>query len=104
MASVLWTKPALNDLRDITEYIEKDSQTYAEKTARKLVSAPKILDQFPKIGRIVPEFGIETVRELIYRNFRIIYEIRGQTIYIEAIIHTSRNIDSHFTPGPWVIE
>ncbi|MBI5471129.1 MAG: hypothetical protein HY961_02155 [Ignavibacteriae bacterium] len=42
MAKVFWTKPAEEDLREIVEYIARDSYYYAERTRMRLVQAPRI--------------------------------------------------------------
>ena len=31
------------------------------------------LERFPRLGRIVPEIGDASIRELIYRSYRIMY-------------------------------
>ena len=57
MAKVVWTEPALNDLQGIIEYIAKDSLVYAERFGMRVVQAPRILQQSPFLGRMVPEFN-----------------------------------------------
>lgn len=101
MAQVVWTGPALKDLEVITKYIAMDSPRYAERFARKLVRAPRLLSKHPQIGRIVPEFEDDMLRELIMGAYRIIYEIRGETCYGEAVIHASRDLMQHYQPGEW---
>lgn len=34
-----------------------------------------LLRQHPQLGRMVPEFGNEKVRELLYRQYRISYHL-----------------------------
>ena len=101
MAKIVQTEPALRNLEIIINYIAIDSPLYAERIGNKIVHAPRILKNYPKIGRIVPEFNINSVRELIYGSYRIIYEIRKETCFIEAIIHSSRDLISHYKPGKW---
>lgn len=33
----------------------------------------------PKIGRIVPEFDREDIREIFHKNYRIVYKIASDT-------------------------
>lgn len=101
MAKVIWTQPALNCLHDIIAHIAEDSSIYAEKFGICVVEAPRRLEQFPYCGRIVPEFEDETIRELIYGSYRIIYLIRHDVCYITAIIHGSRDILRHLKSGDW---
>jgi toxin ParE1/3/4 len=48
------------------------------------------LEEFPKSGRVVPDFDTENVRELIEGNYRIIYEIKPDHIGIIRIHHAAR--------------
>ena len=64
MAQVIWSDSAIQDLNDIGEYISKDSKRYAEITVDLLFSSTDILADHPKAGRMVPEFEIESIREL----------------------------------------
>ncbi|WP_099325442.1 type II toxin-antitoxin system RelE/ParE family toxin [Candidatus Kuenenia stuttgartiensis] len=50
----------------------------------------KSIPQFPKSGRMVPEYGDEDLREKIYENYRIVYRIKGELIEVVAICHGSR--------------
>lgn len=104
MAKVVWTEPALNDLQGIIEYIAKDSIVYAERFGMRVVQAPRILQQFPFLGRIVPEFNDQSIRELIYGSYRIIYKATDTPCFIAAVIHGSRDIFKHLKPGEWNIE
>ncbi len=103
MAEVDWTEPALRDLEIVINYIAMDSPRYAERCGNNIVQAPRILKDHPKIGRIIPEFNVDSVRELIYGAYRIIYEIRKDTCYIVAVIHSSRDLIRHYKPGKWDI-
>ena len=76
MAKVVWTGPALRDLEVIVRYIAMDSPRYAERFSKRLVQAPRVLREYPSVGRIVPEYQLANFRELILGAYRIIYEIR----------------------------
>ena len=101
MAKVVWTGPALRDLEVIVRYIAMDSPRYAERFSKRLVQAPRVLREYPSVGRIVPECQLANFRELILGAYRIIYEIRQETCYIEAVIHASRDLMMHYEPGQW---
>jgi toxin ParE1/3/4 len=75
MAQVVWTESALDDLDGIGEYISKNSIRYAQVVVNELFVAVNILEDNPMIGRKVPEFGDDSIRELINGNYRIIYLI-----------------------------
>jgi addiction module RelE/StbE family toxin len=77
MVEIIWTDSAIQDLIGIGEYIGNDSFKYAQLTVATLFEAPLILINHPKAGKIVPEFGSQSIRELICGNYRIIYRIVG---------------------------
>ena len=53
MARVKWTTHALENVNDIAEYIAKDSQRYASAQVERFFERTKILEDFPKSGRMV---------------------------------------------------
>ena len=88
---VKWAAPAKRDLKQIHDYIAKDSKYYAKKVAQNIVAATEELGKFPKIGRIVPEIDDTNVRESFVYSYRLIYEIATDRIEILAIIHGKRD-------------
>ena len=104
MASVRWTVGAQEDLRAIVEYIRQDSPTYAAATALRIVAAVERLRRHPKLDRRVPEFENPTIRELIVRNYRVVYQLRGQRVGIVAIVHGSRDLLRHIGKEEWSFE
>jgi addiction module RelE/StbE family toxin len=87
-----WSRRALNDLEDIAEYIAADSPTYARNVIKKIVSQTRMLAQFPRSGRMVPEYDDENVRELIVYSYRIIYRLQENEVVIAAVVHGGRNL------------
>ena len=91
-----------NDIRDdITEiynYIAKDSLKYALETANNIYSRIAELENSPYLGRYVPEFSDKQYRELLYKNYRIVYDISEETniIYIHFLIHGKRDFTSFY--------
>ena len=99
MAIVRWTPQAIQDIIDIAEYISKDSVRCASLFVVKIFEKESVLSVSVRVGRVVPEFGDENIRELIYQRYRIIYKvISGDRIDILSIFHGSRmlNEDSIF--------
>ena len=93
MGKVIWTEPALADLREIRDFVAKDSPTYAARLASRLVEAPRRLAQFDKSGQRVPEFDQDHIRELPVGSYRLIYVVRNGTCYIVAVVHGSRDLE-----------
>ena len=93
MVEIEWSPSAENDLNEIIDFIAQDSLEYAlsfyEQTREKVEN----LTQFPKMGRIVPELDDPNIRELILRNYRLIYRILGEKVQIVRLFHGSRVLD-----------
>jgi toxin ParE1/3/4 len=62
---VKWSVPAKNDLKQIHDYIAKDSRYYAQNVVQEIVAKTETLIDFSKIGRVVPEISDQNIRELI---------------------------------------
>jgi toxin ParE1/3/4 len=91
---VKWSVPARNDLKQIHDYIAKDSKFYAKRVTQDIVAKTGTLTDFPEIGRVVPEINDQNIRELIVYSYRLVYEISARGIEILAIIHGRRNFES----------
>ncbi|MEN6468981.1 MAG: type II toxin-antitoxin system RelE/ParE family toxin [Smithella sp.] len=88
---VIWAEPAKSDLRSIHDFIASDSKYYAKKVVQDVIDRTNILDEYPRIGRKVPEIGEENIREIFAYSYRILYEIKKETVYIIGIIHGRQN-------------
>ncbi len=93
---VKWTKPAKHDLKQVYDYIARDSKFYAKKVSQEIVEKSEKLNSFPEVGRIVPEIGDPNIRELIIYSYRLIYEIFTNRIEVLALIHGKRNFTQEF--------
>ena len=104
MGKVIWTDKAVKHLQSIHEYISNDSETYANRLVESLVRATLKLEKFPRTGRIVPEFEDTAFdfREVIYRGYRIVYEINKKDIEILAVINSRRDLEKAVREG-WEI-
>lgn len=102
MGKIKWTERASRNLQDIHEYISRDSVIYATRFAKSLVKATKRLEDMPYSGRTVPEFDNDNFREVIYRNYRIVYRLVGKNKDVEilAVVHGARDIRNLF-PDEW---
>jgi plasmid stabilization system protein ParE len=50
------------------------------------------------MGRVVPEYQLENIRELIVKPYRVLYRILGDECLIEAVFHSKQNLTAHFFP------
>jgi plasmid stabilization system protein ParE len=72
---VILTPRAQQDLRSVTKFIAEHDRDAAQKFGYKLVEVSLSLNRMPERGRVVPEFDDRTIRELIHRSYRIIYQV-----------------------------
>ncbi|MCM2357649.1 MAG: type II toxin-antitoxin system RelE/ParE family toxin [Geobacteraceae bacterium] len=97
-----WAEPALLDLEGIRDYIRKDSEYYARRFVEKIVAAVEKLAKFPGIGRHVPEADDETIRELIFRDYRIMYRLEQRRVLVLTVIHGARDLEQREIK-PWEV-
>ncbi|MGH8594910.1 MAG: type II toxin-antitoxin system RelE/ParE family toxin [Gammaproteobacteria bacterium] len=64
--TIRWSARARSDIRDLQQYIAKDSPYYARQFITKIFGAVEKLVDHPKIGRRVPEAHRDDVRELVF--------------------------------------
>jgi toxin ParE1/3/4 len=90
---IIWSEVALADLRSLVRYIARDNGQVAARFGRILVSKVDPLAKFPRIGRMVPEFATETLRQIVVSPYRIIYEIDDQmaTVAVLRVWHGARD-------------
>lgn len=101
---VEWSARARTDMRELRTYIAQDSLYYARRFIEKILKAAETLTQHPQIGRKVPEAeDREDIRELLFQNYRIIYRIKTDRIYIVTVIHGSRDLTQQ-EKKPWDVE
>lgn len=82
---LFWTKESLLRLQEIEDYIAKDNPSAAIKFSDKLISLAKTIIHNPRKGRIVPELSLENIREVLYKNYRIVYLIKENSINVLTI-------------------
>lgn len=84
------------DLEKIISYYHELNISTAKRYYKEIIELIKSLNRFPQIGRIVPECEdvfYDKYRELIYENYRIIYRIESEQIFILRILDARMDID-----------
>lgn len=69
----MWSSRATDDLHHIFESLHSFSDSRAESLVGSIIDAVFLLEQFPKLGRIVPEVNLESIRELLVQQYRVVY-------------------------------
>ena len=89
---IIWSRQARDDLRDIVTFIAARNRPLAESFGFRLMAKVDLLEQFPKIGRVVPEEQDESIREIIFPPYRIIYRVLAENhiVAIARVWHGAR--------------
>ena len=58
------------------------------------------LESYPEMGRYVPEAGRHDVRELMFRSYRVIYQLFDDRVHILTVVHGSRDLTGR-AKMPW---
>ena len=69
MMKVVWTQEALNRLIEIEDYISIYNPEHVVKFVNNLINKGNSIVQFPQKGRIVPEFSIPEIKEIIEKKY-----------------------------------
>lgn len=84
---VVWSPQAIDDIDAIAGYIARDSISYAAAVVQRIIEITRDLSKSPEKGKVVQEFGDETIREQFAYTYRIIYQIQDNIVTIGAVIH-----------------
>jgi plasmid stabilization system protein ParE len=86
---VLWLQEAIQDLKEIGQFIAADDPAAAYRVLTKIETSGNSLLHNPHLGR---PGRVDKTRELIVPNLPYIipYYIKGKQIRILAVMHTSR--------------
>ncbi len=95
-AALVWSRPALDSLLEIARHIQTDSPRAAKRFASLIETKVARLRTFPDSGRVVPEFPSSGLREVVVKEYRIIYRVekpRG-TVEILTVRHGARLLET----------
>jgi toxin ParE1/3/4 len=93
-----WTADSLEDIDEIHRYIARDSAVHADRFVEGIFEAAARLVEHPLSGRVVPEFQVFSVREVLLGSYRIIYDIRATAITVNRVFHTARLLKREHIP------
>lgn len=84
---IVWSPLAIERAVEIAEYIAENNSDVAGQWIETIFNKTARLREFPKCGRIVPESARNDIREIIFKNYRIIYRIENDKISILTVRH-----------------
>ena len=90
MAAVIWSPQARGDLAAIEDYYLGVAPEYADVVVDGLLASVRRLESFPLSGRAVPEIADASIREVVWREYRVIYWATEERVDILTVLHTSQ--------------
>src|SRR5689334_2247998 len=90
---LIWSPAARDDLHDIVVFIARDDPNRAMIFGYELISETNRLQEFPELGRIVPEYKSNNLREILFRPYRIVYRVEHD----QKLYHVARIWHSDYT-------
>jgi len=90
-ASITFAALALADLEAVLAwYADQQVAAVGERLVAEIIECVEPLADYPKIGRIVPEFGLQSLREIIHPPFRIVYRCDRERVRVVRIWRSER--------------
>lgn len=65
---------------------------YGDALSIEIEEAVDSLVRFPRMGRAVPEFRRDDVREIIIDNYRLVYVVRPNGVRIASLFHSAMDV------------
>lgn len=91
VATIRWSAQARKDLEALSDYLRDVAPSYAERFEEQVFAATRRLELFPRPGRVIPEAEEEQLREVVYRDYRIMYHVSDEgEVLILTVLHASR--------------
>ena len=94
MARLIWTNQALEDFEALLDYISRDAPIAARRFGQKLIDKVELLQITPLLGSFIQEDESKTYREILQGNYRLIYRVEGDVVYLIAIHHAAQLLSS----------
>jgi toxin ParE1/3/4 len=92
LAEVVWTAQAIEQFEDACRFIARGSPRFSAIFAARVTRNVDRLEEFPRSGRMVPEVGRPSVREIIVQSYRVIYRLSDDRVQILFIHHGARRL------------
>lgn len=85
---------ALEDLQAIQEYYtEQDVPHSGDEYVTAILQYSEMLKRHPDAGRVVPEFHLEPIRELIHPPFRVVYLRQATEVVLIRVWRSERQLE-----------
>ena len=88
------TDSAIDDLRELQVYYEEQLiPQVGQRFVTEIFDRIEALTDNPDIGRVVPEFDTDNIRELIHKPFRVVYLRESTSIFVIRVWRSERILE-----------
>ena len=67
----------------------------------RIIAAIDRLESYPRLGRIVPEYQDDSIREILVGNYRVVYRHRGEVVGLIGLVYGGRDVLRAVGEDPW---
>jgi toxin ParE1/3/4 len=82
---VIWSEAAIADLHDICSFVGGRDAAAAQRLGRGILDHVRILASFPFIGPTYPRASRGSLREIVFRSYRIFYDVSESSRSVEIL-------------------
>jgi plasmid stabilization system protein ParE len=94
--NISFSRSAVDDLKSIKEYYqEQNVPQIGQDFVVTIIEHIETLSTHPDIGRVVPEFDDDSIRELIHLPFRMVYLPESESVNIIRVRRSERLLKLH---------
>ncbi|MGE0599947.1 MAG: type II toxin-antitoxin system RelE/ParE family toxin [Dehalococcoidia bacterium] len=86
------TPEARQDLRNIRDFRSQWAPESAQDLIFAILRRLRQVRDFPNSGRIIPEFQMESLREVLEQGYRILYEVFPDRVEIFGVISSRQEL------------
>ena len=87
------SKSAFNDLENIISYYNSQGvPDIGIKFSKAIIQHIQVLSEHPDIGRVVPEFELDHIREILHKPFRVVYQRDTKSITVIRVWRSERSL------------
>ena len=87
MVKITWSNLALESIQAASEFHRPYSAGFADTFIERVFEKVFLLEGHPLMGRIVPELNRPDLRELLYKQYRIMYQVLSPTDLAILVVH-----------------
>lgn len=89
---IVWSPLALERVNEVADYLAESSVEAARVWLMDIFGAVERLKEFPESGRYVPEVKRPNIRELIFKQDRVIYRVERKQVAILTVRHAKQRL------------